>query len=321
MKARFAGAGMALGLLLLGASARWMPLEAQGPEGRWPLQPSAGLGRIVAPFLEGWYENEDGTFTYSFGYLNLNDEVVQIPIGDANAITPARYDGVQPTVFLPGKHRGMFAVTIPASMTDDVWWTLRNPNGEVTKVPGRHAWNAYELDWNPRPHGSVPPHVAFDDSEVGRGPPGVTAPRTLTTKVGVPLTVSVSVEEVSVRDPEDPRFREPTPLRVVWSKYQGPVGGQIEFARHPSTPMARPSERGPANAAVASNNGVPRGPAEGPETIMVPSGKGTVSVIATFSAPGEYVLNAQVDNWRAPDSASADQCCWTNGYQRVTVTP
>ena len=28
---------------------------------------------------------------------------------------------------------------------------------------------------------------------------------------------------------------------------------------------------------------------------------------------------AQVDNWSAPDSGSGDQCCWTNGYVRVTV--
>jgi hypothetical protein len=52
---------------------------------------------------------------------------------------------------------------------------------------------------------------------------------------------------------------------------------------------------------------------------MVPSGSGTVRVLATFSAPGEYVINAQADNWRTPDSSSGDQCCWANGYIRVTV--
>jgi hypothetical protein len=52
---------------------------------------------------------------------------------------------------------------------------------------------------------------------------------------------------------------------------------------------------------------------------MVPSGEGTARVVATFSEPGEYMLHAQVDNWRSPDSSSGDQCCWTNGYVRVTV--
>jgi hypothetical protein len=52
---------------------------------------------------------------------------------------------------------------------------------------------------------------------------------------------------------------------------------------------------------------------------MVASGAGAALVLATFSMPGEYLLNAQVDNWRVPDSSSADQCCWSNGYVRVTV--
>jgi hypothetical protein len=53
---------------------------------------------------------------------------------------------------------------------------------------------------------------------------------------------------------------------------------------------------------------------------MVPDDvRNTVRVVATFSEPGEYMLRAQVDNFRAPDSSSGDQCCWTNGYVRVTV--
>ena len=53
---------------------------------------------------------------------------------------------------------------------------------------------------------------------------------------------------------------------------------------------------------------------------MVPDDvKSTIRVVATFSEPGEYMLRARVDNFRAIDSASGDQCCWTNGYVRVTV--
>ena len=50
------------------------------------------------------------------------------------------------------------------------------------------------------------------------------------------------------------------------------------------------------------------------------NGDGDAYVYATFNLPGEYILLAQVDNFRAPDSSSGDQCCWTNGYVRVTVT-
>ena len=48
---------------------------------------------------------------------------------------------------------------------------------------------------------------------------------------------------------------------------------------------------------------------------------GTARVYATFSSPGEYIMLGQVDNWRAPDSTAGDQCCWTNAYQQVIVTP
>ena len=50
-------------------------------------------------------------------------------------------------------------------------------------------------------------------------------------------------------------------------------------------------------------------------------GQVTSSVIATFSMPGEYLMLAQVDNFDANDSGTQDQCCWTNAYVRVNVTP
>jgi hypothetical protein len=33
------------------------------------------------------------------------------------------------------------------------------------------------------------------------------------------------------------------------------------------------------------------------------------------------VILGQSDNWRAPDSAQQDQCCWSNAYQRVVINP
>jgi hypothetical protein len=53
----------------------------------------------------------------------------------------------------------------------------------------------------------------------------------------------------------------------------------------------------------------------------LPQGGATAWVYATFSAPGEYVVRAEANNWNAPDSQSIDQCCWTNAYVRVRVTP
>lgn len=286
-------------------------IQAQGPDGRWPLQPQTGIGRLVAPFLEGWYPNEDGSYSYSFGYLNLNDERVEIPIGEGNLIEPAQFQGMQPTTFEPGRHRGVFAVTVPAEMVDvDVWWTITNPDGEVTKVPGRHNWGAYQLDYLPRPHGTVHPRVSFDGGEEGRGPVGVVAERVLTTSVGSPLTLEVDARDPSERDTSDARFREPVPIRVVWYKHQGPVGGEVAFTRHESTPVPE----GEGNGDDDDDGFV-----DDAATVELPTGEGTARVVATFSQPGEYMLRAQADNFGTVDSSSGNQCCWTNGYVRVTV--
>lgn len=317
MKVRLTVTGAAVALLLGSTLAAPAPVAAQGPDGRWPLQPRSGQGRVVAPFLEGWYANEDGTYTYSFGYLNLNDYTVELPHGEANFIDPSQFDGMQPTTFLEGKHRGVFAITVPASMSDvDIWWTLTNPNGEVTKVPGRHVWSAYQLDYRPRPHGSLPPLVSFDDGndETGRGPPGIMSENVLTTSVGEPVTLEMHVEDVSINDPDDYRVREGTQLRVVFSKFQGPVGGEVEFTRHPSTSME-------VSEGAGDDDDAPRGGREpGPEVVPTIMNEGTARVFASFSMPGEYVVRGQVDNWRRPDSSSGDQCCWSNGYMRVVVT-
>jgi hypothetical protein len=327
MRVRLTLGGVVLGFLLSSALVAPAPVSAQGPDGRWPLQPRTGMGRIVAPFLDGWYENEDGTYSYSFGYNNWNEEVLELPVGELNFIEPARYNGMQPTVFDPGKSRGVFTVTVPASEVGvDIWWTLTNPNGEVTRVPGRTVWNAYQLDWRTRPHGSVPPAVWFDDGndEIGRGPPGVMSQRTLSATVGSPLTVEVEVEDISTNDLSDVRFQNGTELRVNWALHQAPIGGEVEFERHESTMIPELSERAAAAAAradsTAAANGVPprpRGP--GPDVVPVQDA-GTARVIATFSMPGEYVLIGQVDNHRRPDSNNGDQCCWTNAYVQVNVT-
>jgi hypothetical protein len=275
--------------------------------------------------MEGWYANEDGTYTISFGYSNANLDTLYIPVGEDNFLDPAQFDGMQPTIFYPGHHRGIFTVTLPAVMEDqDVWWTLTKENGDVTRVPGRTGAIAYELDWMPRPHGGLPPSVSFDSqSGVGRGPPGIMAERIQTVAVGSPVTLSVRATDPSERDPDDARSLD-IPLRVVWSQLQGP--GRVEYTRHQSNP-GEEEEPDTAAAAAAARIGAVAVAAQreratsGPQIISLSEGQGTASVIVTFSVPGEYVMRARVDNFSAPDSSDNDNCCFTNGYVRVTVTP
>ena len=117
------------------------------------LTPPDGLP--IIPVLEGWIDNQDGTTSFSFGIINRNEEGMDIPLGDANRIEPAKWDGVQPTYFPPGRSTGVFTVTVPnAERETDVWWYLKTGSNEELKVPGRYGASAYELDFiRPRPQG------------------------------------------------------------------------------------------------------------------------------------------------------------------------
>ena len=227
-------------VVLAGPAALEAQVSGPGPDGRWPLQPRSPGNRHLAPFMEGWYANEDGTFSISFGYLNANSDTIIVPLGPDNFIEPAQFDGMQPTVFVPGHQRGLFAVTLPAEMEEtDVWWTIRKPNGDISRVPGRIGAVAYQLDWVARPHGSMHPLVSFDGQNGdGRGPPGLMADRVETASVGSPVTLAVNARDPSERDQDDYRFRNATPVNVTWSQLQGP--GRVEFTRHESNPLPEP---------------------------------------------------------------------------------
>jgi hypothetical protein len=155
------------------------------------------------------------------------------------------------------------------------------------------------------------------------------AERTESVSVGSPLTLSINTSDPSERDMSDSRFREALALRVVWDQIQGPA--LVAYARHDSNPIPeREEEEEPDSAAAAAIAAA--GPAAaaarrrrreppGPEVIPLSEGHGTARVIVTFPEPGEYLMRARVDNFSATDSNDGDQCCWTNGFVKVTVTP
>lgn len=291
-----------VGLHALGA-------PALGAQRQRPLSPLPPDGLRVAPFFDGWYRNPDGTFTLSFGYSNLNrNEVVEIPLGPDNFIEPKEYDGRQPTSFAPGapdsaadgagagrasdrrnRERGVFTVTVPAGFRGDVVWMLRH-RGQTYSVPGRTKTGAYQLRW-PMAMGSIPPLLRFDPKgQAGRGPQGIQA-SSLQTSVGAPVLLTVWITDDSVREkdpvPIKPRGRgdAQAAMNVAWYKHSGP--GPIVFSA-PKSPI---------------------GELEGMATTS-----------ATFKQPGEYVVRVRADNFGRVDTSAGNQCCWTNGYVKVTVT-
>lgn len=322
-----AGATVALsGLFSAPASAQdWTRRE-------FPLAPPNAAGNFVAPYFDGFYENEDGTYTLSFGFMNRNEEeLIEIPLGPNNFIEPAQYDGMQPTSFpvvsysgFGGpRERGTFGVVVPADFQGDVWWTLTT-NGYTTKVPGRLVSpgpllkGAYTLSRTPQAEGSLRPSIRFErNGPEGIGVKGVESPRELRTRVGEPVQVEFWAVDRGERE-----LRE---VNMTLWKHQGPVGGEISFESLIEAPAQPAAGRGGAAGAGGRGGGrgaVAPGPVRIGQSVRIPR-EGQYADMgrfrASFGMPGEYVIRVRVDNFGG-DSSPGNQCCWSNGYVRVRVT-
>lgn len=259
-----------------------------------PLAPVRASGQTVTPAFEGWYENPDGTYSLSFGYFNRNaDQVVEIPLGPDNVLEPAwiaglQADGLQPEHFEPRRHWGVFTVTVPPDFGDRrVTWTLRM-HGETFAIPGSLApdWQIDALAGEAG-SGNTPPVVRFAAAgPEGQGPGGVTT-GPLRVRVGEPLPLTVWA-----RDDGRPSGsivgsgREGAPVTLTWLEHSGP--GRVAF----SQPEAE-----------------------------VPASGGEAAVDATFDRPGDYVLRVRANDASGVAGAGHAQCCWTNGFVKVTVVP
>jgi hypothetical protein len=260
------------------------PAVAQGP-----LAPLKASGQDVTPAFEGWYKNPDGTFSISFGYYNRNaEETLEVPIGPDNFIEPGNRNQGQPTHFEPRRHWGVFAVRVPADFGDKkVVWTIKI-RGKTWAIPGslHPNWQIDALEGEAGA-GNTPPRLKFSaDGQEGAGPGGITA-GPLTATVGKPLPVNVWAQDDGKGGGSIARDgRGGVPVTLTWFKHQGP--GRITFA----PPNPRP-------------NGA----------------DGLATTTATFSEPGEYILRVRANDASGIAGAGHAQCCWSNGFVKVTVSP
>lgn len=276
---------------LVVAAGQPSPARAQGVPGDSPLHQSAlrPSGQNVIPIYDGWFENPDQSYTFCFGYFNLNtEEAVDVPLGPGNRLEPARYDGAQPTHFDPvpdpeltspyRHHWCVFTVTVPEDFgSGDVVWTLAT-QGDTLTVPASLI-PAYVLDEPASPgRYAVAPFLRLEeDTEPARGRQGVwSAPRRAS--VGEPLELTVWVEH-----PEPGSW-------LGWTKHQGP--GSVTF---------------------------------GADELRLDSPRGAATTTVTFDRPGRYLLRVQAINDTEirsnPTYGFEFHCCWTNGYVEVDVDP
>lgn len=260
------------------------PLAAQSA----PLSPVRERGQGVTPVFEGWYRNPDGSYSLSFGYFNRNQgEVVEVPLGRANFISPAAFDGGQPMRFHPRRHWGVFAVRVPADFgTRRVTWTVVF-RGDSMVIPASLApdWQIDALEGEAG-SGNTPPRLRFSATgPEGAGPGGIQGGG-VQGRVGAAVPIVVwAADDGNVRNSVASGGRSGVPVTLTWFKHQGP--GQVTFGK--ATPE--------------------------------PDADGRAATTATFSAPGEYVLRVRANDASGVESAGHSQCCWSNAFLKVTITP
>lgn len=253
-----------------------------------PLAPPSAAGEAVTPVFEGWYRNPDGTYSLSFGYFNRNfEEVIEVPIGADNFISPGEAGQGQPTHFEPRRHWGVFAVKVPADFgSREIVWTM-NVRGQKWEIPGslNPLWEIDALEGEAG-SGNTPPVLRFSpDGPTGAGPAGLSGPPR-TARVGQPLTLEVwATDDGRASGSIVSGGRRGVPVTLTWIKHSGPGG--VTFAD--DTPDVGAEDHRAVTTAV-------------------------------FDAPGEYVLRVRANDASGVSGAGHAQCCWTNGFVKVTVT-
>jgi hypothetical protein len=283
-------------------------------------------GQNVSPAFEGWEESADGAKYFLFGYMNRNwEEELNVPVGTDNSLTPGNPDQGQPTHFLPRRNRFVFRVLVPKGFTekDEMIWTLTT-YGKTEK-----AYASLRLDYKVDDvvkasetgalgAGTSSPEVRANQAPVVK----VEGPKTLTAKVGQPLTLTTLVTDDGIpkrragggsaavsnvgsrRDAAaaqggrggDPAQQRQTramlpPARVTVGKNVGlhlswfiyRGAGAVTF--DPEQVKAWEDTRAGANSPWAPLWTPPEMPTDG-----------KVVVHATFSEPGTYVLRGLADD-------------------------
>jgi hypothetical protein len=304
------------------------PAAAQDATGRFYSM----RGDVLSPAYEGWWPNDDGSFTLFFGYFNSNwDQDYDIPVGPDNYFTltgagelddleRAAYDRPQadqgqPTHFYQRRNPFLFTIRVPADFGDKEWvWTLRS-QGRTVRAYGLLAAD-YRID----------PQVM--STEVGGNfgdldnrlrdniAPSLEVDGDLHRSVRVGETITVVAHAADPDDypprsnrrlPEtvDELYRPPTGvvvqgapgLRMSWTVYRGPASA-VSFS--PTQLKAWMDSRVYANSPWSPPYVLPEVPEDGRYVTEV-----------TFHDPGEYVLRG----------VASDGSMFTYQNLNVTVSP
>jgi hypothetical protein len=289
-------------------------------------QRSYSSGQPIYPAYEGWVRNADGSVSMVFGYMNQNwEQLIDVPVGPDNHVSPGPADQGQPTHFLPRRNRFTFMVPVPDGFPEngEIVWTVK-ANGSEEKAYGTLREDLFVDNVvimsetgalgagtsSPEIRANIPPQVELEGS-VERT---VRAGETLTlaavvTDDGQPNRASLRRAGVQTSDDSEERAA-PGPrellqtarrartangtvgkrvaLHFTWFVYRAPeVGPGQEVSIEFDPPQIKPWEdtRPFANSPWAVSWTAPKLPEDGRWVSEV-----------TFSEPGTYVLHGRADD-------------------------
>lgn len=292
---------------------------------------SYSSGQTVSPAYEGWEVGADGTKYFVFGYMNRNwQEELDVPVGPDNGFNIGGVDQGQPTHFLPRRNRFIFRVPVPAGFTDtdELIWTLTT-QGKTEKAFASLRLD-YQIDDVVRASETGALGAGSSSPEIRANKPPVIelqGRKTLTAKVGEPVALTAIVTDDGIpkrrgsglsgaavnntgsrpvtstttinramQPPARVTVGKNVGLHVSWFVYRGK--GTVTFS--PEQIMAWEDTRAGANSPWAPVWAPPEMPADG-----------KITVWATFSQPGTYVLRSRAD----------DGALTADGQVTITVTP
>jgi hypothetical protein len=310
------------------------PRGAQLPRAPLVLEPLGARGEAIFPALEGWGPDRNGDTVILLGYYNRNKtQELVIPIGPDNRIEPGGPDYGQPTYFYAGRQHGIFAIKVPKDFgTQKLTWTLV-ANGQPSSIT---FWlnPPYWVNFFKHPaNGNEPPVIRLQ-----RDGPTMTGPasgivQTLTGAVGKPVPLSLWASDVPTQVTEGEealavRNRASNAARgnqdgvaIINGQVIGGAGGgsvatgtlprDARTANAPDITVNWRKHRGPGEVTFAQPR-IPLVTKRDPKLVL------EAMTMATFSAPGEYVVRAQVND-TSGDGGGGEQCCWTTALVRVDV--
>ena len=277
---------------------------------------SYSSGQNVSPAYEGWEIGADGQKYFVFGYMNRNwIEELDVPVGPENSFNIGGADLGQPTHFLPRRNRFVFRVPVPAGFkdTDELVWTLTT-QGKTEKAYASLRLD-YQIDDVVRASETGALGAGSSSPEIRANKPPVIevqGRKALDAKVGVPVELTTVVTDDGIPKrrgsglsgaavnntgsrnvtaetrgnramlpPARVTVGKNVGLHVSWFVYRGT--GTVTFS--PEQIMAWEDTRAGANSPWAPVWVAPQMPSDGKLTVW-----------ATFSEPGTYVLRSRADD-------------------------